>query len=490
MAIIVFSEMVGFGLHFVVTILVARYLGAEGFGKYSFVLALVWVFQLIADLGLSKIMVREISIKKDTLEYQLGVTKSLIWMLSLVVYGLIVLTANVMNCETDVRNAIYIMGLAVIATVHAVGYSSVFRAMEEMEYNGIGFVVHKVCLLGLTVIVIYYKGGLVEISLAYLISNVVLWFGYYITICVRYSKPRIIIDVQAWRYFIQECLPIGIASILRKISLQVDILILAAIASTAAVGLFSAPYKIIQSLSILPETLTIALFPLFSRLAQCSYRALFDVYEKNLKFMCLLSVPIVIVLSILPQSIILLIYGDRFSNAHIALQILSISLIFIYQTSQFVYLFSALGKQRLFTVCSIGGLAMNIILDFILIPKFDFIGACIGTLVAEICLFGIGVFFIKVIDKEISFIRASWKSFVSGIVMAIVLYQFKDSSLAWMAFGILFSLMVYVLSAVLLRIFSASEITTIKENIMFMRRKSGILPSTPNSFAVMPKNGD
>jgi O-antigen/teichoic acid export membrane protein len=483
MTIIVLSEMVGFGLHFVVTVLVARYLGTEGFGKYSFVLAFVWVFQLIADLGLSKIMVREISVKKGILEYQLGVTKSLIWILSLVVFGLIVLTVNIINCETILKNAIYIMGLAVIATVHAVGYSSVFRAMEEMEYTGIGFVMHKVLLLISTVIVIYYRGGLIEITLVNLICNLMLWAGYYVAIRIKYCRPRLIINVQAWRYFVLESLPIGIASILRKISLQVDVLILAAIASTSAVGLFSAPYKIIQATSLLPDTLTIALFPHFSRLAQCSYRELFHVYEKNLKFMCLLSVPIVVILSTLSQGIILLVYGERFANAHLALQILSVSLIFLFQTSQFVYLFSALGKQRLFTVCSFGGLVVNIVLDFLLIPEYDFIGACFGTLVAEMALFGIGVYFIKATDKEISFIRASWKSFASGILMAIVLYQFKDSSLPWMAFGVLVSSLVYVLSAIVLRVFSSSEIETIRESIMFLKRKSCPLPSIQNSEA-------
>lgn len=469
------SEMIGFGLHFVVTVLIARYLGTEGFGKYSFMLAFVWVFQLIADLGLSKIMVREISVNKDTLEYQVGVTKSLIWILSLVVFALIVITVNMINCETNLRNAIYIMGLAVIATVHAVGYSSVFRAMEEMEYNGIGFVAHKVILLTLTGAVIYFKGGLVEIALVNLVSNILLWFGYYLAVTFKYSRPRMIVDVQAWRYFIFESLPIGVASILRKISLQVDILILAAIASPSAVGLFSAPYKIVQALSILPETLTIALFPHLSRLAQCSYRGLFDVYEKNLKFMCLLSVPIVMILSVLSQDIILLIYGDRFANAHLALLVLSFSLIFLFQTSQFVYLFSALGKQRMFTVCSLGGLVVNIVLDLLLIPRFDFIGASMGTLVAEMSLFGIGVYFIKATDKKTSFLRASWKSLLSGILMAMVLYQFKGSSLPWMVSGIVVSSVVYVISVLVLRVFSESEMTTIRESVMFFRKKSCLL---------------
>jgi O-antigen/teichoic acid export membrane protein len=483
MTVIVLSEMIGFGLHLAVIVLVARYLGTEGFGQYSFILAFVWVFQLIADSGLSNIMVRDISIKKETLAHQLGVTKSLIWILSLFVFALIALTANALSLETTVRHAIYIMGLAVIATVHAVGYSSIFRAMEEMEYSAVGFVMHKVLLLALTIIAVKAQLGMIAIITANLICNLILWFFYYVIVRIKYHKPRMIIDLPAWRYFILEAIPIGMASILRRVSLQVDILILTAIATTVSVGLFSAPYKIIQSMTLVPQTLTIALFPHFSRLAKRSYRELFEAYEKNLKLLYLLSIPVVVVLAILARDVIHLIFGPKFTDAGIALQILSVSIIFLFQTSQFVYLFSALGKQRLFTVCSFAAFGVNIVLDFLLIPEFDFLGACMGTLAAEVSLFGIGVYFIKATDKNISFLRASWKSVVSGLLMAMVLYPFGEGSLARVMFGVLLSLLVYFLSIALLRPFSASEISALKESLLFLRRKSPPLASVQGSEA-------
>jgi O-antigen/teichoic acid export membrane protein len=483
MTVILVSEMIGFGLQLAVTVLVARHLGAEGFGKYSFILAFVWVFQLIADSGLSNIMVREISVRKETLEYQLGVTKSLIWMLSLVVFALIALTANIFSLDTTVKNAVYIMGLAVIATVHAVGYSSIFRAMEEMEYNAIGFVAHKVLLLTLTISVIMYGYGIIAIITVNLICNVALWCFYYMVVRLRYHRPKMIIDISAWRYLIVEAIPIGIASILRKISLQVDILILTALATTASVGLFSAPYKIIQALTLLPQTLTIALFPLFSRLAKRSYRELFAAYEKNLKFIYLLSIPVVVVLTILARSIMAVVFGPAFIPASIALQLLSVSIIFLFQTSQFVYLFSALGKQRLFTVTSFVALAVNVILDFLLIPKFDFMGACMGTLAAEVSLFCVGVCFIKAVDKNTSFLRASWKAAVSGCFMATVLYPFRDSSLSLALLGIVLSLLVYLLSLFILRFFSSSELSKIIESFLFLKKKSSSLESVQGSEA-------
>ncbi|NWG32634.1 MAG: oligosaccharide flippase family protein, partial [Rhodocyclaceae bacterium] len=59
------AEALGFPLNFVLTLLLARYLGVEGFGNYSFVMAFVLVFQLIADAGLSNILIREIAVNRE-----------------------------------------------------------------------------------------------------------------------------------------------------------------------------------------------------------------------------------------------------------------------------------------------------------------------------------------------------------------------------------------------------------------------------------------
>lgn len=468
------SQLVGFVINSAVTILIARYLGSTGFGHYSFIIAFVGLFQLVAESGLGNIMIREIAVDKENLQSLLGVTKSLVWILSIIVFALIFVTINIINPEHSVKNATYIMGAAVLAGVHAMGYNSIFRAMEELEFNAMGFVLHKVILLSLTIPVITFRLGLVEIALSYLVSNVSLWFFYFIIVSYRYHRPKMTVNIKQWWYLISEAVPIGIASVLRKISWQVDILILSAIGTATSVGLFSAPYKIINAINMLALTLAIPLFPFFSRLARTSIRELFQAYERILKFLFIVSIPLTVILLTLSYSIVFLVYGNKFINSYIALRILSFTLIFLFPTAQFIYIFSAIGKQRLFTISSIASLAINVILDLVLIPRFDFIGACIGTLFAELSLFGTSIYFVKTLDKNISFVRASWKPVVSGIFMWAVLDQFKQTSVYWMVSGVLASLLCYIVSNIILKTLSKSDLNTIKESMRFMRK----IPST------------
>lgn len=470
MTVTALSEAIGFALNLVTIVVIARHLGVDQFGKYSFMLAFVWIFQLIADSGLSNIMIREIAVRKDDLAYHLGVTKSLIWVFSLVAFTLIVLTIHIINPEKVVKEATQIMGLAVLATVHAVGYTSLFRAMEEMEYNALGFIFQKICLLGFILLVVRFGWGLRAIASAYLASNVSLWFFSYLVVRFRYLRPKMVIDVRVWWYYVSEAVPIGIASILRKITWQVDILILSAISTATSVGLFSAAYKVIQSLSQIPHAVSIPLFPVYSRLAKSSQDDLFMMYEKSLKFMYLLCIPLVVILITLARSIILVVYKPQFEASSLALQILSFSLIFLFPTAQFVYFFSALNRQRLYTISSLACLLINIVLDFTLIPKMGFLGACIGTLAAEVALFGIGMYFARHINKKVSPMRALWKPFVSGLAMWALLYPFRASSPGWMLLGVVLSSAAYILTNIMLKTFSRTELSAIKDSILFLRK--------------------
>jgi hypothetical protein len=64
--------------------------------------------------------------------------------------------------------------------------------------------------------------------------------------------------------------------------------------------------------------------------------------------------------------------------------------------------------------------------------------------------------------------------------MAVVLYQFRHSSLIGAVCGIILSSMVYALTVMVLRTFSSGELSSIKESILFLKRQSYPLPPVPS----------
>ena len=55
------ARLIGVALSLISIGLIARYLGNDGFGSYSLILAFLYIFDSLADLGLYSLMVREIS---------------------------------------------------------------------------------------------------------------------------------------------------------------------------------------------------------------------------------------------------------------------------------------------------------------------------------------------------------------------------------------------------------------------------------------------
>src|SRR5881398_1078804 len=149
------------GLVYLATVMsIAHKVSVVEFGKYSFVLAFAMFFQLVADAGLPRMLIREIAKNPEALVPLVGAAASLIWVVSVAVCLLVALIVPFLHFGTDVKIAALVMSIATMATFHAAGYSAVLRAFEDNELNYLGFVLHKVLVLGLVFVIVKLHFGL------------------------------------------------------------------------------------------------------------------------------------------------------------------------------------------------------------------------------------------------------------------------------------------------------------------------------------------
>jgi len=91
----------------------------------------------------------------------------------------------------------------------------------------------------------------------------------------------------------------------------------------------------------------------------------------------------------LAKRIILLIYGQEYTNATGALQILIWTLIFIFLNGLLGNTLVAINQQKRLTYIMGGGAILNIVLNMLLIPLLSYKGAAISTVVTEIFIFSL-----------------------------------------------------------------------------------------------------
>ena len=452
-------------LNFAVAILIARFLGTEDFGHYSFIIAFTGLFQLFADSGLRNILIRNISINKENLEREFGLTRALVWILSLAAMAIIVVVINLINPTQEVLYSTYLAGVGVIAIFHAATYGAVIRAFEEMGLLMVGANLHKVIFGGLVFLITEMKWGLPGICLSLLLSNLFLWAYNYSIVRLRYVTPKLLFERKACLSLLSESIPLGIAEILRKATWQIDILILTWLTSAYYVGLYSASYKIIQAVNLFALTLAIPFYPAFSRLAKISSERLLASYEKSFKFLCVFSIPLATGITLFSHNIIGTFFGQEFLPAAPALKILSWTIFFIFPTSFYIYLFTAMGKQRLYTICTGTCLGINILLDLLLIPSYNYIGASIATLISEAILFMVGLYLLQKEGYRVFLVRLLWKPVTGSLIMGFFLYQVETSTIPWLLMKAVSGGIIYTVVILLLQTFSREEITLIKESI-------------------------
>ena len=137
------AQIIAYLLAFVYMVDIARYLGPESFGIFSFATAVVLIFGIFADLGLSTLITRELSRDKSLEKIYIGNFIPIKVILSIIIYSILVLFGNLMGYPQVTLNVLYIFGLFMITNGFSQLFLGVFQAHEKMEYQSISLLINN-----------------------------------------------------------------------------------------------------------------------------------------------------------------------------------------------------------------------------------------------------------------------------------------------------------------------------------------------------------
>jgi len=437
------------------------------FGKYQWVLAFAMIAQLVADSGLPRMMIREIAKDPECVGKITGAAAGLIWAISLVICVVVGVIALFLPFGNDMKIAVMLMTLATLGTFHAAGYSAVLRAFEDNELNYLGFILQKILFLALILVMLHFRTGLVGFVVAHLISNLFMWTFYHVLVSKFYTKVKLKVDLPLWKELFFSAVPMGGGVMLRQLAMQIDIFVLGLMTNMQTVGLFGGPYRLSWSLRTIPQTLSLPLYPLYSRTAHFSPSRFGDVYRQSLKFFCLLSIPFAAFFITWSKQLLTLALGARFLPALPAMQLLGLGLIPFFISTLFQYLFAALDAQKGFFVTTMIGSVLRVTLLVALIPHYNYVGPAIAFVCAETLTVALWIFQMHKLGYPAHLGNVLWRPLAAGAAMAGVLYLCAESSLIWQLAGAGLSVLSYGAVLLALRTFSSEEISQAREGIAF-----------------------
>lgn len=369
------------------TIILARRLGEVGLGEYAFIMAVVFVANVVTSFGTDMLIVRELAANKDitllpaALVLQLALSVACV---SIIWFAI----PNLPGQSQEAMQALKIFSFALFPLAFYTTFSAALRGYEQMDlYMWLNLISAGV-QFGLLWFII--KPGSSIVTLAWLLLGVQVVAAKLAGIFCLARIPGL---QQVWHIQIdgiarlaRASAPIATLGLLGMVYQKLSIYILATLDGAATTGWFSAAMRAVEASKLGHVALFGALYPVMSQarsapveLAQ-RWRPIFSFTWKAL---LLLSGVTALALFMLAPVLVPLLYGAGFDPSIAALRVLGWTLI-PYTISTYLTLDDlAAGKEQKVGVALSGSLVILALLTIAWVGPYSLVGACWAALLAE-----------------------------------------------------------------------------------------------------------
>lgn len=384
------------GLSFITSIILARLLGPNGLGEYSYVLAIVYLLVIPMQLGLPQLLVREIAIYKtnEKWNYLKGIILRadqfvLAAAIVLLIISITFLTFYTGFLKDSLKETFWWALPLIILIPFVANRSASLRGLKEVILGLIPeLIIKPVALLLMIGIIMVTLGGswfsppkiMMLVSGSFIIALITgtIWLRKKLPIQIRYLTPGF--DSRRW---FKRSLPFMLMGGLAIINSKIDLVLLGSLGSKDQVGLYLIANKGANLVSISLTAVNMATAPLFASLwVKQDLDQLQKILTRSTLAIFAFSIPVAMVMILMGHWILDLFWGNEFTNAATPLAILSIGYLFNATMGSVGSILNMTGNER-FTSIGMGiSVIINILLNLWLIPKLGMNGAAIASLVS------------------------------------------------------------------------------------------------------------
>lgn len=371
-------------INFFTGILVARSLGSEAYGQFSFIFVYLSFFEVFVQFGLNSIVIRELTQNKTEAPRILGNAILLRLLLAGISLPLALFLIHALGYPLSVQQGVLAGSFQLFLTLRAL-YETVFRVHLLMIYPVLVNGLRSLINLGLVAVLAYARPGLIHFILVYLGSGLA-GLGAMALLSRRLTRVTLSWDWSLIKKLIKESFPLALSGYLTLLYYRIDVLMLSRMKGFSAVGYYSAATRVTESLDIIASTLMISLFPLFSQAFKEDRQKFERLTAKAFRTLLLAGLPIALGGTLVAGDLISLLFGPEYQPSQATLVILLWYTFFNFLATLLVNVLIACGRQAVDAWISFFLVLGNSGMNFLLIPSYSHNGAALATVLTE--LFG------------------------------------------------------------------------------------------------------
>lgn len=375
-----------------VWITIARYLGPNNFGVLNYSVALVSLFGTVSTLGLNRIVIRELVNKPSNSGIILGTVTLIRTISSIAILGCAIYATTYLSAK-DPRTPLLvsIIGLSLIfQTLDTIDlwYQSQVQSKYTVIAKSASFFVCALFKLYLVIVNAPLITFAIVISAEILIAS----FGLIVIYLRKYSFTHWKFKLSTATSLLKESWPEAIAGISTLLFMRVDQIMLGELINSEAVGQYSAASRITEVLYFIPMIIISSTFPMI--ISSSNKKANYHTQLKRLfTLLALISYVIAILCTFFSDEIIQILYGAQYTEAANVLMIHAWTLLIVsFGLVSGSWIINE-KRTKLSMKRAMLGAISNIILNFLLIPRYGLTGAATGTLISQFIAYYLFDFF-------------------------------------------------------------------------------------------------
>ena len=364
----------------VVLLLITKQFGPTEFGRLSLVLSITEIFKVMADFGLDTIAIRRFSVNRLLSERILKNALTLKLISATIAYAAANIFFWFLYSSTEGLVLLLIIAVSIYSTLLVNAFVSYFQANLRVSHIIGSNVISAGVYILLTLLCLHLQYPLIAFAVIIPLSeavNLIFTARVYRSISplqLNFHK-KIILSL------LKESLPVGIAGLIIVTYIRMDNLMIGWYIGEQGVGEYAAAYRLTEPFFLIFSSLSLSLFAYFSSLrnavdAQKAQRALFSIMVP----LAVLSMLIAVTVFVFSNNIIDVL-PDKYKTSLGVLMILCWLIVFRAINPQLTAFINSRGKYGLVTAIASGNLAINVLLNLFLIPRYGVTGAA-GAVVA------------------------------------------------------------------------------------------------------------
>jgi O-antigen/teichoic acid export membrane protein len=377
-------------------------LGPADYGLFVLVITYVGLFSLFADIGITAMTTRELARSGANRSSVLSAALSSRIVLSAFVIPIVIGTGALLYPHKggSFHLAHIVMSFDVLFQAVQLTASTAFAVRVRGDLIALLSVANRALYVALAVLVTVFHGSYLWYIVAYVgadfVTAVVSAGAAHRTITLKWSS-----DIRQWWRSIVLAFPLGLIQIIGSVYSWIDSILLSLLRPVADLGFYSVAFNVVNLLGAIPSFLMQALIP---SLVNSDRAEVSRLLNRAIYVLFCVGAPLAAGGIVFRVDIVSALAGSRFLPGATPLAILACTVPVTFLQTALGFTSVSIDRYRSLVFVGMGTLALNIVLNLILIPRLGPSGAANALLVSEI----VSLIVTYRVFRHLSGIRVRW----------------------------------------------------------------------------------